>query len=53
MPFYKWKSSYGKGWKYNSNWVKSFLWLKKASDGSQDLYVASNATLLHTYTKAQ
>jgi len=38
MASTKWKSSYDEGQKYNSNWEKTFLWLKKASDGSEDAY---------------
>jgi len=38
MPSFKWKSCYDKGRKYNSDWEKTFLWLKKASDGSPDAY---------------
>ena len=38
MSSTKWKGSYDKGRKGNIDWEKTFLWLKKASDGSQDAY---------------
>jgi len=38
MPSEKWKSSYDKGRKYNSDYESTFLWLKKASDRSEDAY---------------
>jgi len=34
MPSTKWKSRYDSGRKYISNREKTFLWLKKISDGS-------------------
>jgi len=34
----KWKSSYDKGRKYNNNRENTFIWLKKANDGSEDVY---------------
>jgi len=40
----KWKSSYDKGWKYNSNWEKTFLCLKKPVI-VQKMHTARYATL--------
>jgi len=34
----KWKSSYDKGRKYNNNRENTFIWLKKANDGSEGVY---------------
>jgi len=38
MASTKWKSNCDKRRKYNSIWEKTFLWLEKTSNGSEDAY---------------
>ena len=43
----KWKASYESGRKYTKTWESKFIWLSKASDGSEDGY----CKLCHTQMK--
>ena len=34
----KWKGSYDSGRKYNKTWEDNFMWVKRASDGTENAF---------------
>ncbi|CAG5125860.1 unnamed protein product, partial [Candidula unifasciata] len=56
----KWKASYDSNRKYNSNWKKTYPWLKRSSDGSEAAYyklcqctVAPRITSISNHEKSE